>query len=294
MPTDTAVLAKLIKNMKNAEHDPLRPLIDAYHLEKRRSVERLREYHIDMVERPRPGGRFSPSSIAGCERKSFFSFVGMPGRSRVDPDLEGIFDDGNWRHHRWQATFHDMEHVLGPDVFKVISIEEYVRIPRLYIAGSLDALVKMEGKKWVIDFKGINDYGFKYVKQQGAPKIEHVHQLLTYMRARRVRRGILLYENKNNNTTLSFPIEFDPDKWAYIERWVGRVVKQMEREELPEKHVECVRGNFIFEQCAFADHCYGKRSSEKVRRAAYKRYKGVDEMWEHGEAIMSEHLEVAP
>lgn len=285
MSSDAKVLGNLIKHMKARADDPLRPLVDEYMLLRDKSEERLEGYHIDMRAAKRPPGRLSPSSMGGCERQAMFKFVGMPGKKRVDPDLQILFDDGDWRHHRWQATFRDMELVLGTEKFEVISIEERVSLPRLFISGSIDAVAKINGVTWLIDFKGINSYGFRYLKDENKAKREYILQIITYMRLRKIRRGLLFFEDKNTQETRSFVINFDKKEWAYVERWAGRIIKAMDRRELPEKHPECTNGHYLWGRCAFADWCFGK-DPEQTRRRAYRDFDGVAEQWEAGMKLL--------
>lgn len=281
--TDTAILAKLIRHVKADGEDPLTPLIDAYYIERKLSGrDRLAEYRLPLAERPRPPGRLSPSTIGGCQRQAVFRYTGVEGSYRTDPDVEAIFEDGNWRHHKLDALFYDMEKVLGRDRFRVVGIEKQVSIPNLYVAGTYDALVKIGGKLYLIDFKGINDYGFNWVFLNHRPRPEHVKQLITYCVARGIRRGVLLYENKNNNQRLVYVIRWTKEDWADVEKWINRVLMHLRRHTLPGRHPDCQKGTFLYEKCPFAQVCYGanKDSPERIRRLAFRNFAGIDEAWE--------------
>lgn len=291
---DERVLASLIKHMKRVEDDPITPLIDRYYMERGRSKDRLREYVIDMADRPRPHGRLSPSKICACERQAAFSFTGLAGRTKVDPEQQGVFDDGNWRHHRWQATFRDMEHVLGKDTFKVLSIEEQSQYPNLFVSGHTDAVVVFNKLKWVVDFKGINSWGFERVYRDHEPHPAHVLQLIAYMRARRIRRGILLYEHKDKNLTKGFVIRFSYQKWYEVEDWCARVIDKMERRRLPMMSLDCQAGTLLFEKCPWAHICYGKHDDEEIRRRMYKNFPGCHEAWVEGNEIERAFKEGVP
>lgn len=286
--SEERVLSNLIKHMKRVEDDPLTPLIDTYYLKRDRAKRRLRRYEINMEDRPRPFGRLSPSKICGCERQAAFAFVGMPGRKVVDPEQQGIFEDGNWRHHRWQATFRDMECVLGRKVFRVHSIEEAVEHDPLYVAGHLDACVSIHGMKWIIDFKGINSWGFERVFRQHEPHPEHVLQLMAYMRARRVRRGILLYEHKDKNLTKAFVVRFTGKQWQEVNLWCNTVIKKIRNEDLPPMALGCQAGQFLFEKCPWSYVCYGEHNDEQIRKRMYRDFPGVEEAWEEGKRIVAE------
>lgn len=283
---DVGILSELIKHMSMEEADPLSPLIDEYLIERETSPNRLREYRIPMIGRNRPGGRLSPSSIGGCKRQATLKFLGVEGQRKLDPDTEMIFDDGNWAHHKWQARFRDMEAVLGAKRFKVLGIERTVTIPELYIAGSFDALIKIAGKRWMIDFKTINSHGFGYVYREHKPKDAHVKQLITYCVAKGVKRGMLVYDNKDTPDYMVFTIEVRDADWMKVQRWCRKVLDSIKEQELPKKASDCNNGSFLFEHCPFSSFCFGKHADneEKLRRLAFRNFEGIDEAWERGHA----------
>lgn len=283
MGKDSQLLSKLIKRAKERERDPLRPLLDDYYLNRHRSENRFHGFAIDSMEpRPRPHGRISPSSIGGCQKRGVFKFLGVDGKIRIDPDTEAIFDDGNYRHLKWQSIFLDMEQVLGKDVFEVVSIEEDIRYPRLFVAGSLDIVVKIQGKKWVIDFKGANIYGWTNAFLNGEPDPKHVWQLVLYMKAKRIRRGMLLYENKNDQTIKVFVVEFNEDDWNEVVQWIKPVLKSLERKKLPPKHPDCKPGNAMYNQCPFTKWCWDDIPVNVQERRAYKNFESIEDHWEKG------------
>lgn len=283
MSTHKAILARLVKNMKRRDVEPLRPLIDAYILERDASPERYQNHQIDMRPRLRPGGRFSPSSICGCRRQAVFKFVGMQGRRGIDPDRELIFEDGNWRHHKWQAIFMDMMTVLGRDTFRVVSTEAVVEIPELFIAGNSDNELVYEGRqRRVLDIKGINDAGFTRVYTEDEPIPEHVRQLTTYGKGSGRKRGTLLYDNKNNQLTKIFDIVFDTSVWFEVQEWTEDCIDDMRKEKLPLMHPECQAGNFLYQRCPYSDICYGPATDVRIRRRMYGEFPGVEEAWEAG------------
>lgn len=285
---NTAMLANLVKRAKERQKDPLTPLIDEYLLVRDKSEERYFKLPIDsMEERPRPPGRISPSAIGGCKKAAVFKFIGAKGVRTVGPELQMIFDDGNIRHAKWDWMFLDMQAVLGEERFKVVNIEQDVMYPRLYIAGSLDAVVAIEGKKWVVDFKGANLFTWNDVYMRDEPKAAHVWQLLSYMKARKIRRGILIYENKNDQKFRCFVIEFDPEEWKEVKRWSSSVINYLERNRLPPRHEECEKGSKMAQDCFFSKWCYGSANVRQQEQRAYKDFPGIEEQWRRGNEIAS-------
>lgn len=286
MSNDGAVLSKLLKRMKSSGSDPLRPLVDAYLLERERAPERHVTAPYDLTPPIRPPGRLSPSSLCGCERAAVFQFAGVKARRRIDPDMELIFEDGNWRHLKWGAIFADMERVLGRHRFRVISVEERVSYPDLFIAGSLDVTVWMrpspnaKGRKWVIDIKGINDVGFQFLLKNNNAIQKHRKQVVTYCRSVGIPRGIIWYENKNNQQTLAFVVNYEEDDWHDVVAWATSVTSYLRRKRLPPLDAECNRGNFLYEKCPYSGLCYGGRHSNRQLQAlTYDDFDSLEAVW---------------
>lgn len=296
--SDRSVLSSIVKHMKNSEDDPFSPLVDEY-LIKRELPEyrhkRIQQYTVPLTPRPRPPGRLSPSKIAACERQAAFSFMGVEGKRRVNPQEELTLDSGTWHHHKWQAMSLDMERVLGRDRFRSISIEESIWIPELYVAGSLDLIVaiKINGKwkKFVIDIKTLNSRGFDWIYQNREPKEAHVRQLLAYMRGKKIRRGSVVYENRNDNRFYPFFVEFDKETWKEVEEWCKKVLRKMEDRKLPKMHPECDHGNFLYSNCPYRRICWGDEDEDDIQDAVYKDFPGIVSLWEEGNRVVEEFEE---
>jgi hypothetical protein len=291
---DTRVLAHLIKHAQSEVEDPLTPLIDDYflcrELPKYQHL-RIKKFEVDTGTRPRPPGRISPSSSGGCQRAAAYSFLGVKGRVSKDPDKEAIFEDGKWRHLKWDFIFLEMERFF-PKKFKVVSIEESVSIDGLYIAGSLDAVVKIKVKgKWVtyvVDFKGANSFAFEDAYRNKKPNPRYVLQVGTYMKAKKKMRGILLFESKDKNRYYCFSVTANPIMWAEIKMWARGVLESLEAQRLPEKDPDCNKGHFLYGRCIYRDLCFGKKGDKQVQREVFVGFPGVKKLWKEGNRIVRE------
>lgn len=294
MASTNAILSNMVKRLKEAGDEPFYPLLEEYMLTRDKAKKRLKKYTIDMRSRPRPPGRLSPSSLGGCPRAAAFRFVGVRGLDKRDVASELIFDNGNWFHHRWQATVLDMEKVLGKDRFKVMGIEKDVWFPELYIAGSLDILVRIKvGKQWmniVIDIKSINSYGFNSVMAEHKPLPSHEQQVTTYAKAAGVDYGLLLYDNKNDQRILPFMFKLDEAMWRDTVEWSEEVISHLEAETIPPMHPDCESGTWLFEKCPYSDLCY-KTKEEKLVDIVYRNRKrpwpGLEEAWKRGNEVQA-------
>lgn len=295
MRSSSSILKEMVKRLKEAEDEPLLPLVEEYVLARRKAKKRLDRHTIDLTPRPRPPGRLSPSSLCGCARAATFRFVGVPGADKTDWQTELIFENGDWFHHKWQVLFQDMEIVLGRDRFRVVGIELPMQIPELYVSGSLDVHIRIydeKRKKWVdyiVDIKSINMWGFAKVMENGAPLPSHEQQVTGYAHGLRVKRGLLFYENKNDNRLLAFVFKVNPAVVKEIEDWCEDVIYHLERETVPPEDPECQGGTFLYDKCPYSKYCHGKKTDEQVVKITYKSKKrpwpGLKKAWKRGNSV---------
>jgi hypothetical protein len=289
MSRQVASMNKIIKRMNLRELDPLRPMVDEYLMKRDRVPERHVTEPINMAPADRRSGCLSPSSLCGCERQAVMKFAQVRGKRKIDPDLQLIFETGDWTHHKWQAIFADMEKVLGRGKFRCRGIEQHVYIPELYIAGTLDAELwikpdpEQSGYRVVIDIKSINKRGFEWVMHQDAPIDHHVKQIITYMKARNIKTGILWYENKDNQQLKGFVVRYEDDAWKTVTAWSRSVISALNNESLPPIPESCNRGSYDFENCQYTHLCYGKFTVEQLLDMTYKNFPGVQTRWEEGD-----------
>lgn len=286
---DKKILASLVKKMKQADEDPLSHLIDRYLIERelpKNRHKRIDTHTISLKPNVRPLGRISPSSIGGCQRQAVLKFLGVEGQKRISPESQLIFEDGHWRHHKWQAIAIEMEQILGSSVFQCLGIERAVQFQSLYVAGALDIHCAIADRdemiEWVIDIKGINKFGFNDIVMGGEPKEAHVLQLLSYMRAQKVRRGMLLYDCKDDQRTKIFTIRFSAQQWTKVSEWCEGVISDLKYEQLPPVDSACDNGTMLYERCPYRKLCFGRYTGAQLERMAYSRSPGVDALWKEG------------
>lgn len=293
---DASILKRIVAGIQAEEDDPLTPLIDEY-LIKRNLPEyrhlRIEQYGIITGDRPRPGGRLSPSSLCGCERQAALKFLGVEGQIRTDPNQELLFDDGHWRHHKWGFIFTEMEFILGRERFRAFNIEHPIFLEDLYVAGHLDIEIKIKVKgKWqryVVDFKGANNFAFERAYRDRNPDPTYVKQLIAYMKGRKAKRGILLYDSKDKNTIEVFAFKMDPKIWGEVRSWCRKVIGQIQAKELPPMHPDCNNGNFLYNRCQYKGICFGNKTDRQIRREVYVDFPGVKALWKKGHSEIEAH-----
>lgn len=266
MLAKTSVLSKLVKKLK---HDPLSSLICEYFLVRDHAPDRLKTYCVPINMSAHIPGRLRPSSIGGCPRRAVFSFVGIKPRRLKDVAMEKIFWRGSWIHHEWQATFMDMERVLGGEKFKVLAIEEPVTYEPLMIKGRLDAKVAIWGEASIIDFKSVSSYSYTHHIHNG-PADEHIWQLHAYQAATRIDQGAILYDNKEDQSLFrAYPVRFNGQVWGRVKKWCLQVLGFVDKKALPPMHPQCTRGSWLQRGCPYAGLCYGDYSADRLEEMAF-------------------------
>ncbi|MFH0987523.1 MAG: PD-(D/E)XK nuclease family protein [Patescibacteria group bacterium] len=161
----------------------LNELIDKYYQNRRKDKAQQHFYVSD-------GGK--------CQRAVYFSMKGYPKKEKEARVLR-IFDTGDLTHQRL------MRALFGIPEIRVIASEIDMPIQDLF-HGREDAIISLNNKLYIVDFKSISDYKFKKLD---APEIPHQRQLQLYMHYFKVPQGIVLYENKNTQDLKEFELKYD-------------------------------------------------------------------------------------
>ncbi len=162
----------------------LKELIDKFYSDR----EEVRQQH-----------KFYITDAGKCPRSIFFKFKNVP-RERTAPEVLRMFDHGDYLQMQILNTLFSLGIVRASEV----SIP-----PQEIISGRADAIVTLNNKLYVVDFKSMNSLIFKGLN---SPKEENVNQIQLYMHFFKIPRGILLYINKDTLELKEFLIEYEQKK----------------------------------------------------------------------------------
>ena len=172
-------------------------------------AERIKQ---EIMRKPRfRPGTFSASSAGSCPRAQVLGFLGLGQDYLHDPQLQSIFNDGKWRHLRWQAT------LLAAGA--LVDIEWALPWPNMNAWATADGVgevpmdhprVEWRGKEFGFELKGVSTFQFaKHVKDD-KPIPKHVEQIRRGMLISGTPLWVLLYEDKTTQRTHEWVIERDP------------------------------------------------------------------------------------
>jgi len=200
----------------------------------------VREY------KAKPIGRYYPSEVGGCLRKTWFSYK-FP--KETDVALMRIFEAGN------------MLHEFITDVIKseknkevdLIDSEMPIKIERdgFIISGRIDNLVllKVDGKQVLVEVKST-----KYLPKEH--KLENEMQLQLYMHATKVHTGIILYIQKDNLQTNWFDIDYNEKEVENILDRFEILHKSLVMDKMPWQEAKTDPDKrWMCDYCAYGKEC---------------------------------------
>lgn len=187
---------------------------------------------------------FAPSTIAyghgECPRYWYLAFDGQTFEDNSDAYAVANMTSGTLSHDRIQKAMIDsgIAKIFKDDdnndttEFKIINND-----PPIFGYG--DVMINWNGEEIVGEIKTMMNEGFEYRKAKRKPKTGHLIQLLIYMKVLNKRRGVLIYENKNNHELLVLPVEANDHyrRWVDVTfDWMRKVRKSWVDRQLPQKN----------------------------------------------------------
>ena len=161
----------------------LKELIDKFYLDQQRDRQQLHFYITDAGK---------------CARQVFFKFKQAP-REKMDARIMRIFDFGETLHRNIFNVLYRLR----------IGVTTEVKIPaQELVSGRADAILTIDGENYVMDIKSINSMIFANMKE---PKIENVYQIQLYLHYFNIKKGILLYIDKDKQDIKEFIIDYDAE-----------------------------------------------------------------------------------
>lgn len=171
--------------------------------------------------------RYYPSSVGRCLRETTYRMLKYPATPKSGTNLQ-VLENGNSFHQRMEDTLADMGIMVAPELsLKDESLciygrsdaivwnflddafeEEEDTSNQIELYNTKDEVIYVGPKNRVllVDFKSIQDKSFNKLPKK-KPKKEHEMQLQLYFYLTGINKGILYYENKNNQQTTEYVIE---------------------------------------------------------------------------------------
>lgn len=208
-------------------------------------IEKIRHgYVVNRVPKYTQKKTFAPSTIAyshgECPRYWYLAFDGAVFEDNTDAYGAANMTAGTLSHARIQDA------MMNSGIVKIYrdddnqpTTEFKIRYDDPPIFGYGDVMLDWGGEEIVGEIKTMLNEGFEYRKNSMKPKTGHLIQLLIYMKILGKKKGVLIYENKNNHELLILPIEVGDHYREWIDgafQWMRDVRKNWVDRTLPTKN----------------------------------------------------------
>lgn len=204
----------------------LKELIDKFYIENQRNKEQTRFYITDAGK---------------CERSIFFRFKNVP-REAVSARIMRIFEAGEHIHRNIFNILYRLK----------IGVTTEIQIPaQEMVSGRADAILCIDNENYVLDIKSMNSFIFRKLLQ---PKEENVFQLQLYLHYFNIKKGILLYIDKDQQEIKEFFIEYDESMVKGLLDRFSALRGQLESNTVP-KRLDDYPKNWQCVYCQFKDIC---------------------------------------
>lgn len=185
-------------------------------------------------------GSFSSSAAGYCERRQVLGYLGVEENVKTMPQLQLLFNDGKWRHLRWQAML--LEGGILTD------IEVGAKWPEMRSVGSMDGFgntgdmpLKEEWKNrdFGFELKGMHPNVFAQTKKAEHIPPKHNEQVQRYMLQTGLELFVYVAEDKATQEWVEYVIEVDPNYRAKANAEIARLNEAVNLTELPPRLAPC-------------------------------------------------------
>jgi hypothetical protein len=212
--------------------------------------------HLKKENRPKGIGRYYPSEVGLCMRKTWYSYK-YP--QEIEPDLLKVFEVGNIMH---DFVVEVLKSEKNPDVQLLKSeFPFHQEVDDFVISGRIDNLIllKVQNKNILVEVKSTGNIDFV---GEAAP--HNIKQLQLYMHAMDVHDGILLYIDKRNLRSKVFTIPYSKEEAEKIIERFRLLHKHLLSDAIPEPEARTDRKTMWM--CKFCEHksrCYSQTPADR-------------------------------
>lgn len=205
--------------------------------------------HLKRELKPKIIGRYYPSEIGHCLRKTWYSYK-FP--TEIKPELARVFEAGNILHDfvvkvLSSGKTSNVDLVSAEVPFKH-EVDDFI------ISGRIDDLILLKdiNKQVLIEVKSTS--GIEYITE---PAPHNAMQLQLYMYKLGIHDGVLLYLDKRDLKSKVFTVPYDEAKAIEIINKFKELHTHLKNETLPTAEARKDRKkSWMCKQCEYKDMCY--------------------------------------
>ncbi|MEK7658745.1 MAG: PD-(D/E)XK nuclease family protein [Patescibacteria group bacterium] len=204
----------------------LKELIDEFYEEQQKNKEQTKFYITDAGK---------------CPRAVFFKFKNAP-REPMDARILRIFEHGEHIHRNIFNVLYRLR----------IGVTTEISIPsQEIISGRADAILCINNENYVLDIKSMNSMIFRNLNQ---PKEENIYQIQLYLHYFNIKKGILLYIDKDQQNIKEFVVDYDAELVKSLLDKFYSLKTKVEENIVPERMQDYPK-NWQCQYCQFKDIC---------------------------------------
>lgn len=199
-------------------------------------------------------GSFSASSAGGCERAQVFGYHGAESEPH-DAGLLAIFNDGKWRHIRWQALLLQagiIDEIEFPLMWK--GKQQRGTMDGQGVVPDDHGIEEWRGEMFGFELKGVNAFQYDGFTKSG-PKEEHLNQVARYFLLSGLELFSIVYENKSTQACHEWVVSRDDpgmkERIAVQRAEVESLLSYALDGTLPPQLPECAMGKGMWKKCGY-------------------------------------------
>lgn len=163
----------------------------------------------------RDNTKFHPSEIGDCPRKIWYNMNGVKGKD-LEPRVIRVFDNGDYLHDRLNKYFESMN----------VLVKKEIPVTDKVFKGHVDAVLLIDNKLILVDYKSIGSYGFKLMKTGEKVLDErYVAQGTVYMKLLGAKEMYFIFENKDNQDLHIEHLDYDAELFGELLYKAGSIAK---------------------------------------------------------------------
>jgi CRISPR/Cas system-associated exonuclease Cas4 (RecB family) len=228
-----------------------------------RLVEKIYSGYMTEEESFKKKKTFAPSGLfygsGACAKRWFISFNGANFEFKAGPLNVAGMRNGVMSHERIQEAME--ESGVAKEIEKKISLEN----PPIF--GYVDVIIDYEGEVYVGEIKTTNHQNFEYRRSTNKIANYHLAQVLIYMHALKINKGVVIYESKNTNELHAITFEMTPEYQKIIDgilEWCKEVYGMYENDVMPKRSFR--KDSKVCKSCPVEKACNEVDGDVLVRR----------------------------
>ncbi len=214
------------------------------------NFDKLIDKYLYRDIRQRTPGKYYPSEIGQCLRKAWFN-IKMP--KPVEPEVTKIFEAGNLFH---AFIVEVLKSEKNPEIELVADeMPLKYKIDEFEISGRIDDIIQLKynGEKILIEVKSTKSLDF--LKE---PSEAYIMQIQFYMHVTGIKKGAILYVEKNTLKSKAFFMDYDPKIAEMTINRFRELHKSVTGNVMPEPEAKLIyKKRWMCNFCPYKKECDG-------------------------------------